>query len=72
MKFILQPWQLMLTILTSWAYRQQEVIEYLRGQNVVFEEKFCKKRMFLTEEHRCPLAVKANSSAAHDSNRMGL
>ncbi len=27
MKFILQPWQLMLIILASWVNRQQQVIE---------------------------------------------
>ena len=43
MKFILQPWQLMLIILASWVNRQQqEVIEYLRTENAVLKEKLGK------------------------------
>ena len=34
MKFILQPWSLMLIILASWVNRQQqEIIEYIRTEN---------------------------------------
>ena len=59
MKFILQPWQLMLIILASWVNRQQqEVIEYLRTENAVLKEKFGKKRILLTNEQRRRLAVK--------------
>ena len=59
MKFILQPWQLMLIILASWVNRQQqEVIEYLRTENVVLKEKFGKERILLTNDKRCRLAVK--------------
>jgi putative transposase len=59
MKFILQPWQLMLIILASWVNRQQqEVIEYLRTENAVLKEKFGKKRILLTDEQRRRLAVK--------------
>ncbi|MDG2222067.1 MAG: carboxypeptidase-like regulatory domain-containing protein, partial [Rubripirellula sp.] len=59
MKFILQPWQLMLIILASWANRQQqEVIEYLRTENAVLKEKFSKKRILLTDDQRRRLAVK--------------
>ncbi|MGB0600383.1 MAG: hypothetical protein ACPGLY_27210 [Rubripirellula sp.] len=52
MKFILQPWQLMLIILASWVNRQQqqEVIEYLRTENVVLKEKLGKKRILLTDD----------------------
>jgi hypothetical protein len=59
MKFILQPWQLMLTFLASCVNRQQqEVIEYLRTENAVLKEKFGKKRILLTDDQRCRLAVK--------------
>jgi len=61
MKFILQPWQLMLIILASWVNRQQqEVIEYLRTENAVLKEKLGKKRILLTDEQRRRLAVKGN------------
>ena len=50
MKFVLQPWQLMLIVLASWVNRQQqEVIEYVRTENAVLKEKFCKKRILLTD-----------------------
>jgi hypothetical protein len=59
MKFILQPWQLMLIILASWVNRQQqEVIEYLRTENAVLKEKLGKKRILLTDDQRRRLAVK--------------
>jgi hypothetical protein len=59
MKFVLQPWQLMLVILGSWVNRQQqEVIEYLRNENAVLKEKFGKNRILLTDEQRRRLAVK--------------
>ncbi|WP_197231588.1 hypothetical protein, partial [Novipirellula artificiosorum] len=59
MKFVLQPWQLILIILASWVNRQQqEVIEYLRTENAVLKEKFGKNRISLTDEQRRRLAVK--------------
>ncbi|TWU27992.1 hypothetical protein [Novipirellula artificiosorum] len=59
MKFVLQPWQLMLIILASWINRQQqEVIEYLRTENTVLKENFGKKRILLTDDQRRRLAVK--------------
>jgi putative transposase len=59
MKFILQPWQLMLIILASWVNRQQQaVIEYLRTENAVLKEKLGKKRILLTDDQRRRLAVK--------------
>ena len=61
MKFILQPWQLMLIILASWVNRQQqEVIEYLRTENAVLKEKLGKKRILLTDDQRRRLALKGN------------
>ena len=59
MKFILQPWQLMLIILASWVNRQQQaVIEYLRAENAVLKENLGKKRILLSDDQRRRLAVK--------------
>ncbi len=59
MKFVLQPWHLLLIILASWINRQQqEVIEYLRTENAVLKEKLGKKRILLTNDQRRRLAVK--------------
>ena len=59
MSFVLQPWQLFFVILAGWANRQQqEVIEYLRTENRVLKEKLGKKRILLTNDQRCQLAVK--------------
>lgn len=59
MKFILQPWHLMLITLASWVNRQQqEVIEYLRTENAFLKEKFGKKRILLTDQQRRRLAIK--------------
>jgi hypothetical protein len=59
MKFILQPWHLMLIILASWVNRQQQaVIEYPRTENAVLKEKLGKKRILLTDDQRRRLAVK--------------
>ena len=57
MKFILQPWHLMIIILASWVNRQQqEVIEYLRTENAVLKEKLGKKRILLTDDQRRRIA----------------
>ena len=46
MDFLLQTWQLYLTILAGWVNRQhQEVIEYLRTENQLVREKLGKKRI---------------------------
>jgi hypothetical protein len=58
MKFILQPWQLMLIILASWVNRQQQVIDYIRTENAVLKENFGKKRILLTDDQRRRLAIK--------------
>jgi hypothetical protein len=53
MKFILQPWQLLL--LASWInHREQKVIEYLRAENRVLREDG-KRRILLDDgQRRCP------------------
>ena len=59
MELILQPWQLLLVILAGWVNRQQqEVIEYLRTENQVLQEKLGRKRILLTDDQRRRLAVK--------------
>lgn len=40
MKFILQPWQILLLILAGWINKhQQDVIEYLLTENRILREK---------------------------------
>jgi hypothetical protein len=59
MNFILQPWQLLLTILAGLISRQQqEVIECLRTENQVLKEAHGKRRIRLNDEQRRRLAVK--------------
>ena len=59
MKFILQPWQLWLLILSGGINRQQqEAIDYLRTENRVLKEHIGKKRILLTDKQRRQLAVK--------------
>ena len=72
MKFILQPWQLMLIILASWVNRQQqEVIDYLRTENAVLKEKFGKKRILLTDDQRHRLAVKGKILGRRQLEQIG-
>ena len=59
MTFVLQPWQMYLVILAGWIHRQQqEVIEYLRTENQVLNEKLDTKRILLSDDQRRRLAVK--------------
>ena len=59
MKFVFQPWQLLLLIIAGWIDReQQQVIEYLRTENAVLKERFAKKRILLSDDQRRRLAVK--------------
>jgi hypothetical protein len=59
MNFILQPWQLLLTILAGLITRQQqEVIDYLRAENQVLREAHGKRRFRLNDDQRRRLAVK--------------
>ena len=73
MKFILQPWQLMLIILASWVNRQQEeVIEYIRTENAVLKEKLGKKRILLTDDQRRRLAVKGKILGRKQLSEIGI
>src|ERR1035438_1908712 len=59
MTFVLQPWQLLLSILAGWINdEQQKRIEYLRTENQVLREKVGKKRILLDDDQRRRLAVK--------------
>jgi len=55
---LLHPWQLLLLILAGWInHQEQDVIEYLRAENCVLQEKLGKKRI-LNDDQRRRLAVK--------------
>jgi hypothetical protein len=59
MSFVLQPWQLLLSILAGWINEeQQKRIEYLRAENQVLREKLGKMRILLNDDQRRRLAVK--------------
>ena len=59
MKFVLQPWQLIVILLAGWVNRQQqESIDYLRTENDILKEKLGKKRILLSDDQRRRLAVK--------------
>ncbi|MDG2014823.1 MAG: hypothetical protein P8J33_15050 [Pirellulaceae bacterium] len=59
MKFVLQPWHLLLLIIAGCINReQQQVIEYLRTENAVLKERLGKKRILLNDDQRRRLAVK--------------
>ena len=72
MKFVLQPWHLVLMILAGWVNReQQKVIEYLRTENQVLREKLGKSRILLNDDQRRRLAVKAKVLGRHLLNEVG-
>ena len=72
MKFVLQPWQLMLIILAGWINRQQQVvIEYLRTENAVLKEKLGKKRILLTDDQRRRLDVKGKILGGKQLQQVG-
>ena len=55
----LQPWQLLLLISAGWInQREQDVIEYLRGENSALREKLGERRILLDNDQRRCLAVK--------------
>ena len=59
MSFVLQPWQLLLSIFAGWINdEQQKIIEYQRTVIQVLREKMGKKRILLNDDQRCRLAVK--------------
>ena len=59
MNFILQPWQLLLAILSGWIHhRQQQMIEFQNDQIETLLKQLGKKRVLLTDDQRRRLAVK--------------
>jgi putative transposase len=62
MKFILQPWQLLLVILAGWVQRQQQtIIEFQNEQIRSLLAAQGKKRIRLTDDQRRRLAVKGKA-----------
>ena len=62
MRFVLQPWQMLLAILAGWINeKQQQQIEYFRTESQVLKEKFGKKRILLNDDQRRRLAVKGKN-----------
>jgi hypothetical protein len=50
MAVVLQPWQILVTVLAGWtSSRQDAVIEYLREENRVLKQQLGAKRLRLTE-----------------------
>ncbi|MGB0600011.1 MAG: hypothetical protein ACPGLY_25285 [Rubripirellula sp.] len=61
MKFVLQPWHLMLVIVASWVNREQQSrIEHLQSEVAALKEQIGKKRVLLIDEQRQRLAVRGN------------
>ena len=53
MNFVLQPWQLLVVILTGWLNRrQQAVIDFLLTEVLVLKESNGKRRILLSDEQR--------------------
>lgn len=59
MSLVLQPWQLLLLILSGWGNRErQRIIEYQRTEIEVLKELFGKKRFLLNDNQRRRLGIK--------------
>ena len=57
---VLNPWQLWVVALAGWINeQQQQVIQFLKTENRVLWETHGKKRIFLNDDQRRRLAVKA-------------
>ena len=62
MSFILQPWQLLLAILSSWIHhRQQKMIEFQNDQIESLLKQMGQKRILLTDDQRRRLAEKGKA-----------
>ena len=62
MSFILQPWQLLLAILSGLVqHRQQQIIEFQNSEIEALLKTLGKKRILLTDDQRLLLAVKGQS-----------
>jgi len=62
MSFVLQPWQLLVVILTGWLNRQQQaVIDFLLAEVQVLKEAQGKRRIRLSDDQRRRLAIKGKA-----------
>ena len=62
MNFVLQPWQLLVAILTCWLNRQQQaVIDFLLTEVQVLKETHGGKRIPLSDDQRRRLAIKGKA-----------
>jgi putative transposase len=62
MNSVLQPWQLLLVVLSGWANRRQhEIIEFQNAQIRVLMDKLGRKRVLLTDRQRRFLAAKGKA-----------
>ena len=62
MNEILQPWQLLLAILSGWIHhRQQKMIEFQNDQIESLLKQMGRKRILLTDDQRRLLAVKGKA-----------
>jgi hypothetical protein len=59
MNFVLQPWQILVVILSGWLNRQQQaVIDFLLTEVQVLKETHGQRRILLSDDQRRRLAVK--------------
>ena len=62
MTFVLQPWELLLVVLSGWVNRhQQQVIDFYISQTKALLESQGKKRILLNDDQRRLLAVKGRA-----------
>ena len=62
MSFILQPWQLLVLVLSSWVNRyQHQMIDFYVSQTKTLLESQGKKRILLNDDQRRLLAVKGKA-----------
>jgi len=62
MNVVLQPWQLLIAILSGWIHsRQQQIIEFQNDQLISLMKSQGKKRILLTVDQRRLLAVKGKA-----------
>lgn len=62
MNFVLQPWQLLVVILTGWLNRQQQaVIDFLLAEVQVLKEAQGRRRIRLSDDQRRLLAIKGKA-----------